>query len=281
MAPLVSSWIAFGDVVDEGVLLSVFEYLSPHGFLQFLETASSVVARLDGPPCFNVIRSIAVARLGEPVARAAAEKARCFTDMEDIENTYRERRGGGFVSAMRALASRTPLAEAFRLALKAVHWESRVLQFDAGSFLDALYRAEVWQRCPLKPDNCNIEAAAAAADAGISAVILRGDAGSRRLLLSSVKAMHKAEEELGGLYELRHNSKVRSVYEDVARRRSAVEFLRDRLPETANLADLDAATEELDKTIRGCVEEGFELACRFPRHGVPYAHWWLFLGVSS
>jgi len=93
--------------------------------------------------------------------------------------------------------------------------------------------------------------------------------------------MEKADQDLDLLYEQDLSMQaLRSCWAAVARRRSAAALLRELLP-ADDAAGLDSATKRLDETIRGLIEEGFELPCRFARHGMPYKHWWLFLGEGG
>ncbi|CAK0790821.1 unnamed protein product, partial [Prorocentrum cordatum] len=97
---------------------------------------------------------------------------------------------------------------------------------------------------------------------------------------------------------------IHRVYEGVARRRSAAEFLRGRLGRgaaarapwgagayraggaekgTPAQLELDSAVSQLDDTIVGYAREGYELACPKLSCGLqagvlPHAHWWVFIG---
>lgn len=298
----------FTDAVDGGVLLSVLEYLRPHRVLKFLETSASIVQRVDGQHR-SIIRCLAIAHLGRTEVDAialAADAARHAEESgvlsggetsEGIAGKASIRAASGYVSALRLVASRTLMAVAFRQALKIATTppDHDDLGLDAAPFLDALFQAEVRHRLVDKSfDNRSLQEKRSkrprnslddiTASAAISVVAGSGDTGSRRLLNSSARAISKAEQDLEDLCEGSRTHPF--LYESVARKRSAVEFLRHRLPAVdlnseTDIAHLDAATQRLDRTVRGCVEEGFEFEIKFPPAGVPYAHWWLWLDASG
>ncbi|CAE7320224.1 PETH, partial [Symbiodinium pilosum] len=76
------------------------------------------------------------------------------------------------------------------------------------------------------------------------------------------------------------------AYCEVARLRSAVAFLLSRftgfaVEETGSADGLQQAILSLDQSIKGYVEEGFDLGCpNFDRPkqswSVPYSHWWVY-----
>ncbi|CAK8992133.1 unnamed protein product [Durusdinium trenchii] len=72
---------------------------------------------------------------------------------------------------------------------------------------------------------------------------------------------------------------IQHAYVHVARVRSAVEFLQKRLQKSPR-KDFDSVVESLDLTIKGYVEEGFDLGCpQLTNRGkwtVPYSHWWVY-----
>jgi len=166
---------------------------------------------------------------------------------------------------------------------------SRDVPAEAGAFLDNYFRSQV-SRKSRGPGTSTL----AAVDAALMTLLLVGDGGVR-LVLALAAAVREAERELDALVD-RGCADVgfHRAYEVVARRRSAVEFLRLRF-EAAGVASiggaiasarqaLDSAVGELDDTIAGYTKEGYDLAC--PRLAatsvaqgtVPYAHWWIFLG---
>lgn len=277
-----SSWV-FQDGVDEGVLLSILEYLSPFQVLTLLASASTVADRLDEAnviPCQSIIGCLAMKHVGalhaEAMACALRRIAAQDSDDPQFDSVRPKRVTAGYACVLRVLASRAPMAAAFQLALRITSRQSETLSTldaDIILFLDTLFQAErSWSfRKEVEDKGYSV----AAASAGLSSVVHRGDKGSTHLLHLAAKAVSKAEADLDHLYE---RLPPFSEYERAARSRSGAEFLRDRLPKGTELSrELDGALQELDRTVRGYVEEGFELECRFPRHGAPYAHWWLFL----
>mmetsp|Transcript_16969 Transcript_16969/g.37264 ORF Transcript_16969/g.37264 Transcript_16969/m.37264 type:complete len:319 (+) Transcript_16969:2-958(+) len=70
-------------------------------------------------------------------------------------------------------------------------------------------------------------------------------------------------------------SPLQSVYKDVAWRRSALAFLlRSGLwAGDKDGGELDSALSHLDDTVRGYLQEGYDLRIRRPP-GIPYEHWW-------
>lgn len=102
------------------------------------------------------------------------------------------------------------------------------------------------------------------------------------------KVVREAERDLDIMVDEGHAEVFYQAYEVVARRRSAVEFLRRRLGDMSTLSGaiavatqaLDSAVGELDETIVGYTKEGYDLACprlasRVASGLVPYAHWWV------
>lgn len=265
-----SSWIRFANSVDEAVLLSTFQYLSPSQVLIFAQTAASELVRLDEQPKReggSIAHNLAIVHAGDAVARAVAEA------MQQVQTSS----VGTYLNVLRLLACEQPVTVPARQAMEIAASSKTAEEIDR--FLSAVFEAEVWTHCR-KGDSKLRGCATAklAADTAVSALLNRGDAQSRQLIESVTSSVRRADRELELLYD---SFDVR-LYGDVARRRSAIAFLRQLLPEvTPCAADLDVATEMLDETIKGLVDEGFELSCRFPRHGMPFRHWWLFLGGAG
>lgn len=209
--------------------------------------------------------------------------------------------GSRTAAALRALAGARPAAVALRLALGLARAPPRMApRMDAGPFLDALFRAETAHRRAAAATSgtgagCERLAAAATARAAVAGLVASHE-GGHLVVLGAARALREAEHAMDALYE---SCSTTGHYECVARRRSAAEFLRSSLSEAAfnggalppaeseravlagALRELGAAAESLDEAIRGCSEEGFDLACTRLESGAPYAHWWLFLASSD
>jgi len=302
------AWNSFADSAADDVLLRSLGFLHGTQVVALAAASASSTARLtaDGEFQGGAAQRLAVAKLG-PVASAAAITAT------------------GPLTALRALVSVAPAAEALRLALALAGPVSRCSepfkpynaagsgptiafgdagQFPAadaavgGLFLDAVFCSEVQRRLlPKSHSACSANRTAAAANAALTALLSASEAGSCRIIAAVAAAVRTAEHDLdtlvdGGLVQGFHRR-----YEEVARRRSGVEFLRSQLvaahhmmreAEDAEVTvakdELDAATAALDETIRSYIREGYDLGCPTLAGGVaccsavPYEHWWVFLG---
>mmetsp|Transcript_50530 Transcript_50530/g.156745 ORF Transcript_50530/g.156745 Transcript_50530/m.156745 type:complete len:331 (-) Transcript_50530:62-1054(-) len=311
-----SPWASFNNCTDDGVLLSILRHVSIFDVLQLLGTSASTLVQLDGAPCRleghalpgapehrTIVRELLSGVLGEAVTFAVTAAATACQDCEnsELEEDPEMRRlacrrrpcaSSHRLAALRALAGARPAAAALRLALGlsrrasglgAERMASVACKWDAGPFLDALFRAETARRRGLACSPRPGAATAAAARAAVAALVTSAE-GGRLVVLASAAALREAERSLDDLYE---NCSAPHGYECVARRRSAAEFLREDLAATAAsvggealaeaLQELGSAAKSLDETIRGCCEEGFELTCHRLEHGAPHSHWWLFL----
>lgn len=295
------------DAADDDVLLSVFGHLRMPDVLSFASASATVAVRLDGAvagpgSCAKgggeifgrqtLLYQLLIARLGEEVAGAAVMAASTGTTKGTGNDSTPDAPtaahvAGNHITLLRALVSSHPVAKALALALElAGHAPGLGKMVDAGQFLDAFFRAEAWLRYQRdqsnKSSHTRVVGINAAADAAMTALVTcaHGDL----LVRAAANALREAEHAMEDLYECCFTP---SRWEGVARRRSAVEFLRGRLPGSddpsskAARTELEEATRELDDTIRGCAEEGFDLSC--PRHmaGAPFTHWWLRISSTA
>lgn len=297
------------DALDDDTVLLVLDRLCASEVLRLVAASASLAERLVGA---GAIERLAVAQLGPAAAAAAASAAefscsRCRSDDEEGAGAHRS----GPLAALRALASATPAAEALRHAASLVVADggpsrggavaegstesdgahAAALGYgeaapEARAFLDNLFCSEVRRKRRHGPG----VAVLAAADAALTSLLVTGEGGSR-LVTALTQVVREAERDLDIMVDEGHAEVFYQAYEVVARRRSAVEFLRRRLGDMSTLSGaiavatqaLDSAVGELDETIVGYTKEGYDLACprlasRVASGLVPYAHWWVFLG---
>lgn len=306
--PRTLTW--FFESVDVDVLLIALGLLDAEDVLKLAVASGTIHGRLAcageaGGGC--AAERLAAAKLGQGPAREAAAAAltsrsggEATTSDEDgsLIRRYLPRSGDGPWAALRALASSAPVAKTLRhgiILMQSLHIGGIPARFSpetlnvVPAFLDALFKSDIQQQKRRRRGF----AALAAANAALTALLVASDGGSS-VMVAAAHVVRECERELDRLVEEGHAESFHVGYEAIARRRSAVEFLRSRVgfsnenicaDEVANArSDLDFAIGELDETIRSYVREGYELAC--PKLAstitqccaVPYAHWWIFTG---
>lgn len=292
-------WNGLLDVVHDDLLMGILEYLAASNVLHLLAASASTGARLaEGAKaedtalkCSTVVQRLVEKRLGQNTAFAAANAIDGQTD-DNLENASNEK---GYVFALRALASADPMAKALRMALQLADLRCSAM---IRNFLESIFLAEV-QRNMCDPKNCcswsarrsneggaKLNNIVAAADAALTA-ILTSDQFGQFILFESAKVLREEDMALEGIYEA-CNPLV--LYAKAARQRSGSEFLRNRIQSKGSncsstiseaIGGFDSAAKVLDETIQGFVDEGFNLSCGLLQRGVPYSHWWIFLGGSD
>jgi len=296
------------EMLDDDILLLALGLLSAGDVLGFGAASASLAGRLagtgdcDGRGGGGAAERLAVAELGRAAAVAAVAAVGNCTNGG-------ERPTSGPWAALRALASSAPAGEALRHAVlltrsakvcssrstaglsPLVGSGSLAPVADARIFFDMLFKAEV-RRKTRGPGTATL----AAADAALTTLLVASDGGCGVMLVSA-EVMQEAERDLDNLVDEGRAEGFHAAYEVVARRRSAVEFLRRRLESTvaggwkpwdtsaSTKAKhvLDLAIAELDETIVSYTREGYDLACPrlanvIAQCSVPYTHWWIFLG---
>lgn len=301
---------AFVEVLDDEVLLLSLGLLDAGDVLNLAASSASLATRLAGAGETGrggAVERLAAAQLGlGPVRVAVAAAVTSWlggdaTTSDEDGLRFRKSPGGPY-AALRVLASCSPVAEALRRALLLRQTLGEVNSISeanrtgfgpasdaAKTFLDAFFKSEVRQR-RRGPGVTTL----AAADAALTALLVADDGGCG-VMVASAEVVCETMRELDSFVEEGRPNAIHAAYEVVARRRSAVEFLRRRLEGAHDLAcvgdvtttkaknALDVAVDELDETILGYTREGYDLACQrlandVARCSVPYAHWWIFLG---
>lgn len=282
------------DVVDDDVLFLLLRFLPESTIMRICAGAASVCSRLDGfrgDACVEARQSITqrLARnaVGNVIADAAAAVGSRSADDLDEENANPMVFISGHLKLLCVLASAQHSAKAFRLALELANLPPQTTA-RAAPFLDALFHSE-FQRLLLHRMPGGICGVVSTADAAINA-LFRNEELAASIIIDCSHAVKQAECDLDRLVDEGHGAS----FSDVARRRSAVEFLQCRLSST-NLysssessvftvarARLTEAVRELDSTIEGYVEEGYGLHCSLAFSAPPpRSHWWLFLNGAG
>jgi hypothetical protein len=298
--PAVRTWSAFIEAVDDEVLFIALGHLHAVQVLNLVATSASGASRLTSKfgGCDCVAHRFAAKTLGAHAAAAAALAAAAATP--DVCKPYSPYSGDP-LAGLRVIASATPAAEAVQLALALASSTKDVKEgadgpsiVDGCHFLEQLFRMETraaaaaLTRRKSSFAKCSYQTVStvAAADAALTVLLLDGNFLSN-IMLACARAVRQSEKELDILIEGRPVEGLHKSYEVVAERRSAAEFLRDRLETTSVSAsakrELDLALGDLDDTITGYSKEGYEFICPKLTGGVsqinvPYAHWWIFAG---
>jgi hypothetical protein len=266
--PAVRTWTAFIEVVDDEVLLFALGYLhAAQHVLNLVAASASTAARLTSKVegYYSVAHRFASARLGAPAAAAAALAAAAAAPEATTAYSHY---AGDPLAGLRLIASATPAGEAVRLALALARGPQNVKEGSAGltivdgcHFLEKLFHMETGNS---KRGYCSASTVAAA-NAALSVLLLDGSFGSN-IMLASARAVREWEQELDMLVDSGHVKGFHKGYElVVAERRSAAEFLRDRLTKVSvspcsAKREFDLALGDLDDTITGYREEGFRWA---------------------
>lgn len=302
-----SAWDRFVQATDDDVLSLALGLLLPTDILCLAATSTSVASRLAGGGVGGMAERVASAHLGRAATVAARTAALSFSSSEGSteamtsDEEYTQQGDGCVFAALRALVSLSPASETLRhaMAVTAPRTDSPSEGLEhAHAFLDKLFQSEVRGKDGKigskrrRPGTTTL----VAADAALTSLLTAGGGGSS-VMLAAAKAVRDTERELDNLVDEGHAERIHNAYEDAARRRSAVEFLRQRLGSEAveeHVSDscdatsrakdaLDVAVGELDETILGYTREGYDFSCprllnSTPYGAVPYAHWWIFLG---
>mmetsp|Transcript_16771 Transcript_16771/g.27689 ORF Transcript_16771/g.27689 Transcript_16771/m.27689 type:complete len:328 (-) Transcript_16771:25-1008(-) len=298
-------WVSFADVAGDEVLLLIFGYLDAGSVLSFVQSAASVTARL-ATDCDaergSVVHRLALSYFGCNEIATAAEMV--------YEATADALGGGGrsaawsSVALLHVFASEAAAVEVLRRAVSlttATELKGRAYR-DARPLLDALFWSEC--QCQWRRQRCSMPVTNAAEVA--FKALLRKDSDAAIIAASAAEAILAAERHVDGLIDNGLCMSHSGGYELVARRRSAVEFLRKRLDEGGGVShvaakiaaagsapsavrdvqmlvearrDLELATASLDCTVADYTREGYELLCPQllgPQWSVPHSHWWVF-----
>mmetsp|Transcript_37979 Transcript_37979/g.81657 ORF Transcript_37979/g.81657 Transcript_37979/m.81657 type:complete len:257 (+) Transcript_37979:2-772(+) len=226
---------------DDNVLYDILSYLDVSDALHLAISSSLCCRRL----------------VGDTLAAETPEEGCLQRFLADIlgKDAVAAAAACGIIAAMQAL--RGPPGEVVSLTL-AMDGDTPV-PF-ALRFLDAIFAAEhCWQPASL-----------AAAQQ-----LLRANWAN---VMSATRRALKAVEQDFDAVVAEEFLPIQNAYVRVARLRSAVAFLQERFGKWSR-QDLEDAVASLDLTIKGYVEEGFDLGCpqvnRPGKAAMPYSHWWV------
>eukprot|EP00933_Yihiella_yeosuensis_P021422 TRINITY_DN16946_c0_g1_i1.p1 TRINITY_DN16946_c0_g1~~TRINITY_DN16946_c0_g1_i1.p1 ORF type:complete len:324 (+),score=42.10 TRINITY_DN16946_c0_g1_i1:194-1165(+) len=304
-------------LVDDNVLLLVLDHLDAQTLLDLNATSSQNLARLstsEASGFSSLVQRWANGRLGPAATRDAVKAGTAFfmgeaaqAEVTSLSPSASVRHRGvdptalGNIALLRALSGDMQ-SQVLELAAALAFKGKKAPQFctqasagDAKPFLEALFRWEVsrvaeTKRCVRDDKAIAPLASEVVGDAALACLVKP----EYSILEAAAKAVINTECLLDELVEQGTLGPVggRMPYEQVARYRSAAEFLRGRLdrkkcPSDKNRTALDTALAELDGTIMSYIREGYELACPIISGGfsssaaVPYKHWWVFAGRAA
>jgi len=269
---------------DDDMLLSVLVHLEPPDLLSLATSSIACCTRLGDADGRGVRLSLVqrfcdcvMWRRREHLAALEAVRGAAITSRSHGLSTLRalawllsERRAANLVSVAAELCSTSDSSSSGALV---------------GTFLDELFGWEVQRLWRAGSPGSALEDACV--DSGLLAVLSTGGAAAIAAA-AGAGAMSAAERALDELIELQPERLPEpGGFANSAARRSAAEFLRPRLQKVLPAEDQTLATfvesiHSLDSTIRSWSDEGYELSCPpATRRGIPYSHWWAFLGGHS
>jgi len=275
---------AYGLYGDDDLLLSVLVHLGPPDLLSLATSSIACCRRLEDADGTGVRLSLVqrfcdcvMWRRQEHLAALEAVRKAAIKSHSHKLSTLRalawltsERRAANLVSVAAELCSASDRSSCCALV---------------GRFLDELFGWEVQRLQRVASPSSALEDACV--DSGLLAVLSIGGAAAVAAAAGTC-AMSATERALDELIELQPERLPEpGGFVSSAARRSAAEFLRLRLQrvlpaEDQTFAAFVESIHSLDSTIRSWSDEGYELSCPpATRRGIPYSHWWAFLGGHS
>eukprot|EP00929_Paragymnodinium_shiwhaense_P081525 TRINITY_DN4268_c0_g1_i3.p1 TRINITY_DN4268_c0_g1~~TRINITY_DN4268_c0_g1_i3.p1 ORF type:complete len:361 (-),score=72.99 TRINITY_DN4268_c0_g1_i3:286-1332(-) len=328
--PPMTAWDVFTNRADDDVLSLAIGYLSAASVLSLAAASWSAAARLVGEPgaslsggvqtaeqmdeeadCVSLVppsvvhRFTAAQLVGGAQAARAAVAAASITSKQQSSKKHAAAAALGFdqLAGLRALVSASATADALRLAMVLTQADEtyaslrpRSQSEGAGEttaelFLEAFFRSEVQlERNRASEIDCTVSEAAASA--AFVALLSASEDAANILARGAADAIRRAERNLDDMVDEGRLASHPHSYEPIARKRSAVEFLRGRFksesaPLSAECAeDLNSSVVALDETIKDYMTEGYMFSCpkldgsRFGKPLVPYTHWWARRGAG-
>jgi len=244
----------------DDILLQVLASVDVEDVLGLLVTSASTTRRLvdPGDGRVSIAQRLAIVHLGQAVTTAVIAACRAI-DKDACLHCWPWCEGP--VAVLRVLVCTSACAQAFRHGLRIAALGSQAPGASplTCEFLCLLCKSKIRRTRSGRPRHT----ATAAAEAAL-AVLLVTKPGIE-ILRASAAAMTETELELDRLVEIGDIKSIQSAYRAISERRSAVDFLRHHCQglgaegELARIA-LDSAVDALDLTVRGYMEEGYELA---------------------
>lgn len=283
------------------MLLMLCVYSGTAATVGLASTAMSVLSRVDDSPSGQYSRPSVLVRVAANQLASSAGAARAAAT--SASSSCREATSSALVllQVLAAAARAKSGYEVLGLAL-ALSGNAEQNDCDAGNvFMDALFRWEVQRRRNASHSNKSL----AAADAVLTALFALDTCAGKRLLEVASRTIVAAEDKLDTLVETQSEALLSysgSGYEAIARKRSAAEFMKQRILSTTcdigfrnqddavrmALQSLERSTVSLDETIAGYDKEGYTLVCPqlvgnrcMQRLPIPYDHWWIRLDGPS
>jgi len=246
----------------DDILLQVLALIDVKEVLGLLATSSSTVRRLlePGDGRISTVQRLVVIHFGQVQEVMMAIFAACQVVKAGADSQCWPWCEGPVV-ALRVLACTSSSAQALRQAtiLAALGSKAPGAFGVTCEFLRLLCKSKLRQRRVEGGKHTSV----AAAEAALSAVLATEP--GVEILHATAAAMTETELELDRLVESGDIKGIHSGYKAINQRRSAVDLLRHHYEASGTKWEsarntLDAATDALDLTIRGYMEEGYELA---------------------